>query len=129
MKFAPRGHLSIGRMTIKKSDSMIILTDENQVTKFFLVESVGPVAAAAGIKVGDLIVASKLGNIVLNGGTIYLPVLEAQNAVFFVEDVTLDQLLVQNKSGKRFVEFDSDEAAPSFAAPARDATPIAEAAQ
>ena len=128
MKFAPRGHLCIGRMTIRKSDSMIILTDEAQVTKFFLVDSVGPLAAADGIKVGDLIVASKLGNIVLNGGTVYIPVLEAQNAVFFVEDVTLDQLLVQHKSGKRFVAFDADDAAPNVAAPAR-AVAVAEAAQ
>jgi hypothetical protein len=118
----------IGRMVIRKMESTIILTDEAKVTKFILVDAVGVDAAAKGIKVGDLIIAKALGNVVLDAGTVYIPICEEPNIVFFVEEVTLDQLLVQHKSGKRFVPFDADDAAPNISAPARELL-AAEAAQ
>ena len=127
MRFQPRGNMIMGRMTIRKSESTIILSDEAKVTKFILVDAVGVDAAAKGVKVGDLIIASALGNIVLDSGTVYLPICEEKNVVFFVTDLERGQLLVQNKSGRRFVPFDSDEAAPDLSAPARE--PEAEAAQ
>ena len=118
----------MGRMVIRKSESLIILTDQAKVTKFILVDAAGPEATAKGIKVGDLIIASALGNIVMDRGTVYLPICEEKNVVFFVEEVEQGQLLVQNKTGKRFVAFDSDEAAPNVSARARE-LPVAEAAQ
>jgi hypothetical protein len=114
-------------MVIRKTESLIILSDQAKVTKFILVDAVGTEAAAKGIKVGDLVIASALGNIVMDRGTVYLPICEEKNIVFFVEDVTPDQLLVQDKGGHNFVAFDSDDAAPNVAAPARE--PEAQAAQ
>ena len=128
MKFSPRGNMIMGRMTIRKQESSIILTDEARVTKFILVDAVGPDAAAKGVKVGDLVVAKALGNIVMDAGTLYIPICEEPNIVFFVEEVEQGQLLVQNKTGKRFVAFDSDDAAPNVSARARE-LPVAEAAQ
>jgi hypothetical protein len=127
MKFSPRGNMIMGRMVIRKSESLIILTDQAKVTKFILVDGVGPDAAAKGIQIGDLVIASALSNIVMDRGTVYLPVCEEKNIVFFVEDVEMDQLLVQDKSGNNYVAFDSDEAAPNVAAAARE--PEAQAAQ
>jgi hypothetical protein len=127
MKFSPRGNMIMGRMVIRKSESLIILTDQAKVTKFILVDGVGPDAAAKGIRIGDLVIASALGNIVMDRGTVYLPVCEEKNIVFFVEDVEMDQLLVQDKSGNNYVAFDSEDAAPNVAAPARE--PEAQAAQ
>lgn len=127
MKFSPRGNMIMGRMVIRKTESLIILSDQAKVTKFILVDAVGLDAAAKGIKVGDLVIASALGNIVMDRGTVYLPICEEKNIVFFVEDVERDQLLVQDKGGHNFVAFDSDEAAPNVAAPARE--PEAQAAQ
>jgi hypothetical protein len=79
----------IGRMVIRKMESTIILTDEAKVTKFILVDAVGVDAAAKGIKVGDLIIAKALGNVVLDAGTVYIPICEEPNIVFFVEEVTM----------------------------------------
>jgi len=127
MKFAPRKNMVMGRMAIRKSESAIILTDEAKVTKFILVDSVGPIAAAEGIKVGDLVIAKALGNIVMDSGTFFIPICEEQNIVFHVEEVDQSQLLVQTKNGRRFVTFESDEAAPNVSAEAR-ALPTSEAA-
>ena len=120
MKFAPRHNMAIGRMTIKKSESAIIRTDETQVTKFILVDAVGPDAAKAGLRAGDLVVVKALGNIVMDAGTIYLPVFEEPNTVFDVVDVDLNELLVQNSKGTAFVPFDSEDAAKPFGAPPRE---------
>jgi hypothetical protein len=126
MRFSPRGNMIMGRMVIRKTDSLIILTDQAKVTKFILVDGVGPDAATKGIKVGDLVIASALGNIVMDRGTVYLPICEEKNIVFFVEDVKPEQLLVQDKGGNNYVAFDSEDAAPNVAAPARE--PEAQAA-
>ena len=117
----------MGRMAIRKKESLIILNDQAKVTKFILVDGVGPDAAAKGIKVGDLVISSALGNIVMDRDTFYVPVCEEKNIVFFVEDVKPEELLVQDKGGRNFVALDSEEAAPNVAAPARE--PEAQAAQ
>ncbi len=131
MKISPRRNMVIGRMTIRKVESTIILTGVPAVTKFILVDAVGPDAAAAGIKVGDLVVAKALGNIVLDSSTFFVPMCEEENVIFFVEEVGLNELSIQTKNGKAFVPFDSEEAAPNISAPARvfPATETAEAAQ
>lgn len=126
MKFSPRGNMIMGRMVIRKTDSLIITSDQAKVTKFILVDAVGPEAATKGVKVGDLVIASALGNIVMDRGRTYLPICEEKNIVFFVEDVKQSDLLVQDKSGNNFVAFDAEEAAPNVAAPARE--PEAQAA-
>ena len=105
-------------MVIRKSESKIILVDETKVTKFILIDAVGDGARAQGIKVGDVGVPTALGNIVLNGGASYRPVLEEKDIAFFVTDVTRDDLFVQTEGGTRFVPFDSPEAAQPLGAQA-----------
>jgi len=116
MKFAPRGSQIIGRMTIRRSESKIIRIDESKVTKFVLVDAVGPDAAAKGVKVGDLLIVTTLRQIVLDAGMVYLPMAEEKDIALFVTDVTLDELLIQTASGKDFVSFDSPDAAKSLGA-------------
>ena len=116
MKFFPRHGQIIGRMMIRKSESTIILTNEAQVTKFLLVDAVGPDARAAGIKVGDLVVVTALKNIVLDAGAVYLPMSEEKDVALIVTDLPLDALLVQTAGGKKFVPLDSSEAAKSLGA-------------
>lgn len=114
MKFIPRNNQFIGRMTIKKSDSTIILTDAPKVTKYILVDAVGPGAAAAGIKVGDLVVVMRVMNMVLDAGRVFIPWADEKDVGLWVTDVTQDDLLIQTPNGKEFVPFDSDEASPSY---------------
>jgi hypothetical protein len=114
VKFVPRHAHIVGRMTIRKSESAIILLNEAAVTKFVLVEAVGPDAAKAGIKVGDLLVVTRLNNIVLDAGKVYVPFIEEKDAALLVTDCSLDELLVQTANGKQFVPFDSLEAAKSL---------------
>ena len=117
MKFAPRHTQLVGRMTIRKSESTIILTNEKDVTKFLLVDAVGPDAAKEGIRVGDRVVVTALKNIVLDAGTVYMPLVDEKDVALHVLELSLDSLLVQVASGKRFVPFDSPDAMESFGAP------------
>ena len=56
MKFVPRHSQAIGRVVVKRILSTIIRPDETKnTTKFVLIDGVGPDAAAAGIKVGDIV--------------------------------------------------------------------------
>jgi hypothetical protein len=103
-------------MTIKKSDSKIIRVNETKVTKYILVDAVGPKAAAEGIRVGDIVLVVSIRNIVQDAGLVFIPFADEKDVVLFGTDVTRDELLVQTLSGKEFVPFDSPEAAPSFAA-------------
>lgn len=103
-------------MAIKKSASAIVLVDETKVTKFILVDAVGDEAAAAGIKVGDVVVPTALANIVMSGG--FRPILEEKSVAFFVTDLVAGDLLVQTEAGTRFVPLDSPEAAAPLGAEA-----------
>lgn len=115
MKFAPRNSQIIGRMTIRRSESTIIRVDETKVTKYLLVDAVGPDAAAKGIKVGDLVVVTSLRHIVQDSGMVYIPFTEEKDVALFVTDLKPNELLIQTITGKEFVAFDSAEAAESFA--------------
>lgn len=117
MKFIPRRSQIIGRMVIKRPSTKIIRPDEKKITKFVLVDAIGSEAEASGIRVGDLVVPTALGNIMPEGEGSFRPVLEEKNVAFFVTDTSPDDLLVQTDSGTKYVPFDSEEAAQSFGAP------------
>jgi hypothetical protein len=120
VKFVPRHSQIIGRVVIKRSSSSIVRVDETKVTKFVLVDAVGPGAEAKGIKVGDVVVAKTLSHIVMDGGTSFRPSLEEESIAFFVADLALDELAVQTDSGAEFVPLDSPKAAqPLGASPAK----------
>lgn len=114
MKFIPRNDHIVGRMMIKRSDSMIILNDATKVTKYVFVDAVGPGAAAKGIKVGDVVVITKLMNIVQDAGRVYIPFCEEKDVALFATDVNIESdLLMQTPNGKEFVAFDHENAMAS----------------
>ena len=100
MKFVPRNTQLIGRMTIRKSESKIIRGDETKVTKYLLVDAVGPEAASKGIKVGDIVLVVSIKHIVQDAGMVFIPFAEEKDVVLFATDISLDELLVQTPSGK-----------------------------
>jgi len=116
MKFVPRNSQLIGRMVILKSESKIIRVDQTKVTKYILVDAVGPDAAQKGVKVGDIVLVISIRHIVQDAGMVFIPFAEEKDVVLFATDVTQNDLLVQTPSGKEFVPFDSLEAAQSFGA-------------
>lgn len=111
MKFIPRNDHIVGRMMIKRSDSTIILTDAAKVTKYVIVDAVGPGAEAKGIKVGDVVIVTQLKTIVQDGGRVFIPFCEEKDVALFVTDVDIEQdLLIQRPDGKEFVRFDDEQA-------------------
>ena len=119
MKFAPRRNQIIGRAVIKRKFAAILRPNETDgITKFVLVDAVGVDAAAKGIKVGDVIVPLKVGNIVMDGA--FRPVVEEENAGLFVTELSPGELLVQTENGSRYVPFDSEDAAVSLGAPVQE---------
>jgi hypothetical protein len=116
VKFAPRHSQIVGRMVIKRSDSKIIRTDETKVTKFVIVDAVGVEAAAAGIKVGDVVVATKLNHMFFDAGTRFRPLIEEKDIACLVTDLRPGDLLVQAENGTQYVLFDSPEAAEPLGA-------------
>lgn len=114
MKFIPRNDHIIGRMMIKRSDSLIIQTEATKVTKYVLVDAVGPGAAAKGIKVGDVVVITKLMNIVQDAGRVFIPFCEEKDVALFATDVNVKtDLLMQTPKGNEFVAFDHENAMQS----------------
>lgn len=118
MKFAPRHNQAVGRMVIKRSDSKIIRVDETKVTKFVLIDAVGDGAAAKGLKVGDVIVATKLNHMVFDAGLRFRPLVDEADVACFVTELAAGELLVQTENGAHYVLFDSDDAAVPLGAQA-----------
>ena len=114
MKFIPRNDHIVGRMMIKRSDSTIILTNAAKVTKYVLVDAVGPGAAGKGIKVGDVVVITSLRNIVQDAGRVFIPFCKEEDVALFVTDVAIEtDLLMQVPKGDEFVAFDDPRAMQS----------------
>jgi hypothetical protein len=114
VKFIPRNDHIVGRMMIKRSDSTIILNDATKVTKYVLVDAVGPGAAAKGIKVGDVVLVTRLMNIVQDAGRVFIPFCEEKDVALFVTDVNIEvDLLMQVPKGNEFVAFDHENAMQS----------------
>jgi hypothetical protein len=115
VKFIPRHNQIIGRIVIKRMLSTIVRPDETKnTTKFVLVDAVGPDAAAAGLKIGDVVLPNVMSNIFLDGGAVYRPLVDEKSVACVVADVTLDELAVQNDGATKFVTLDDPEAAQSL---------------
>ena len=112
MKFVPRRNQAVGRVVVKRLLSFIVRPDETKnTTKYVLIDAVGAGAEAAGIWVGDIVLPSKMGNIVLDGGVSFRPLLDEEDIRGWATEVTLAELVVQNDSGSEFVPFDNKDAA------------------
>ena len=130
MKLIPRGNLIIGRIVVKRVLSSIVRPDETrETTKFVLVDAVGPVAAASGIKVGDVVLPTSMSNIKLDGGVYVRPIVPADNVAAILSGVTEGELAVQTDGGTEYVPFDSPKAARSFAESSEEALAAALAHQ
>jgi hypothetical protein len=114
VKFVPRHNQIIGRMVVRRAKSAIIVGDPTKVTKFVLVDAVGEGAAAAGVKVGDIIVPKSLSQIVTENGMSFCPFLEEKDVAFFVRDLLPGEMLIQSASGTQYVSLESPEAADAF---------------
>lgn len=102
-------------MVIRRVLQKIIRPDETKnTTKFILVDAVGPEAAAAGIKVGDIVVPTAIISLILDGGASFRPMVEERNVAAVITDAGLDEFAIQNDSGSEFVSIDHQDAAQSF---------------
>ena len=115
MKFVPRHNQAVGRVVIKRMLSTIIRPDETKsTTKFVLIDGVGSEAAAAGIKVGDIVLPEKMGHIFLDGGYCFRPLVDEKEIKVIVTGVPLSEFVVQTDNGSGFVPFDHKDAAKSL---------------
>jgi len=115
VKFVPRSNEVIGRVVVKRFLSAIVRPDETKnTTKFLLIDGVGVNAQAAGFKVGDIVLAQKFGNIMLDGGVVYRPIVEMSEIRSWVTGVSLDELVVQSENASQFVPFEHADAAKSL---------------
>ena len=115
MKFIPRHAQIVGRTIMKRVLTTIVRPDENKnTTKFILIDGLGPEAAAAGLKVGDIVLPTKIGNVMIDGGVSVRPIMVEQDVAFVLADVRLEDFYIQTEDGKRYVSLDDKEAAASF---------------
>jgi hypothetical protein len=114
MNFKPRRDQIVGRIVVRPSASAIVRPDETKdTTKFILIDAVGP--ALKDLKVGDVVMPTKVIGISLNGGASFRPMAIDENIALLVEDWTsLDEFLVQNESGTEYVSFSDPRAAKSL---------------
>jgi hypothetical protein len=106
----------IGRLVIKRVEtSAIIRLEQPKVSRFILIDALGQQAEEAGLKVGDLVFPTSMGNIVLDANKSFRPTLEEKDARFAVRDFDASLFLIQNDSATSYVPFDSDDAAKPFA--------------
>lgn len=118
MFYIPRHKQVIGRIAIKRVLRSIIRPDETKdTTKFILVDGVGPDAAAAGIKVGDIVVPTTMAAIKLDGGSSIRAILEEPTIGAVVGGITISDLVIQIDNGKEYVPFDDERAAKSMCEP------------
>lgn len=120
MKLVARRNEIIGRLIQEKPSSSIVRPDETKgVTKYVLVDSVGPDAAAAGIKIGHVVLSRMIHDIWIDGGFGFRPLVMEPNAAAVWEDARPEDMLIQVNSGKQYVPLDHPEAAKPIAGPAQ----------
>jgi hypothetical protein len=116
MKFEPRNGQAVGRVVIRLKVSSIVRPDETKgTTKLVLLDAVGPDLAAKGLKVGDVVLPSKVSSVVMEGGASFRPVVNESDVILVVRDwSSLSEFRVQTESGAEYVSFDDARAAPSL---------------
>jgi hypothetical protein len=113
----PRPGQAIGRVVIQMNvSSLIVRPDETKgTTKLVLLDAIGPDLAAKGLKVGDIVLPSKVSGAVMNGGASFRPIVNEQDILTVLRNWTsLDEFRVQTESGSEYVAFSDPKAAPSL---------------
>ena len=115
MKLEPRRGQAVGRVVVRPTTSTILRPDETSgITKYLLLDAVGPDLEAKGLKAGDIVVPVKINSIVMDGGVIFIPFVQEENVALVVRDwSSLDEFHVQTDSGTQYVPFTDPRAAPS----------------
>jgi len=115
MKFEPRRGQAVGRIVVRPTKSTIVRPDETAgITKYLLLDAVGPDLEAKGLRVGDVVVPLKINSLVLDGGVVFIPFVQEENVALVVRDwKSLDEFHVQIDSGAQYVPFTDPRAAPS----------------
>lgn len=116
MNFEPRRGQLIGRMVIKRMLTAIVRPDETKATtKFVLVDAIGSGVEETGLKVGDIVLPKTIGNLVLDGGVSFRPIVEEKDVTVVVRDWTsLSEFAVQTENGMQYVPIDDPKAARSM---------------
>lgn len=114
MKFEPRYGQAVGRVLIRRPTSSILRPDVTKnMTKFVLLDAVGPDAEAKGLKVGEIVLPLKINTIFLDNGAGMRPLIEEREVAIVVRDwVSLDEFHVQTEGGSEYVPFGDPKAAP-----------------
>jgi hypothetical protein len=118
VKFEPRRGQAIGRIVIKPSRSSILRPDQTKgISKFVILDAVGPDLLAKGLKVGDVIVPRAVGNVMMDDGASFRPTVNEEDILLVVRDwSSLDEFHVQVDNGTRYVPFSDALAAKSLGA-------------
>jgi hypothetical protein len=116
VNFEPRRNHAVGRVVVRLSHSSIIRPDETKgTTKFMLVDALGPDLAATGLKVGDIVMPTKINGIAMEGGASFRPTAEDEHIIIILRDwKSLDEFRVQTESGSEYVPFSDPRAAKSL---------------
>jgi hypothetical protein len=116
MKFEPRRGQAIGRVVIRPTLSTIVRPDETKgISKFVLLDAVGPDLEAKGLKAGDVVLPIKINTIYLDGGGSFRPMVEEGEIALIVRDwKSLDEFHVQTENGAQYVPFSDPKAAVSL---------------
>ncbi len=118
MKFVPRHTQVVGRIVVKKrASSQIVRPDETKgITKFVLIDALGPEAEASGLKVGDIVLPQQISNVVLEGGTSFRPMFDEREIKLLVRELDSSEMMIQTDNAANFVPYDSPDAAKSLGA-------------
>lgn len=129
MKFEPRRGQAVGRIVIKPSRSSILRPDQTKgISKFVILDAIGPDLLAKGLNVGDVVVPRAVGNVMMDDGASFRPTVNEEDILLVVRDwASLDEFHVQTDNGAKYVPFSDPLAAKSLGAIAESATKSAAA--
>lgn len=94
MKLAPATRWIVAKAAIIPPKSAIVRPDETRnITRCYLIEEVGPLAAEAGYRVGDLVVARAVHDMFLQGGEYRRVMFIAEEVILKIFDVSVKDLI------------------------------------
>ena len=94
MKLAPTTRWIIAKAALIPSRSIIARPDAtSNVTRCYLIEEVGPLAAEAGYRVGEIVIARAVHDMSLRGGEYRRVMFVAEEVIIRVSGVSAEELI------------------------------------
>lgn len=90
----PRDWINGIAMLHQKPSPIIAPDPAKGTTRCFLIEALGPKAIEAGYKVGDIVVALKVYDLLFYGGAYHRATFQVEEVFNHVHDVTLDEFVL-----------------------------------